>query len=756
MAGARVSAFSRHPAPRARVPLLLQSEAAECGLACLAMVAGSHGLDTDLVSLRRRFSLSIKGVTMADLVRMAEAMKLTARALRAELSEMSQLRTPCILHWDMNHFVVLVGLRRGEATIHDPAHGLRRMPLVELSSHFTGVALELEPAAGFVPAVQRQRVGLRQVLGPVAGWRRSLAQVLLLATALEFFVLLGPLFMQWAMDGVVLSADRDLLVTLTLGFTLLVLLQVLTATTRSWAVLLMAAQLNQQWVVRVFSHLLRLPMDWFEKRQVGDVQSRFGAVQQIQRTLTGSFAEALLDGAMVLVTLAMMWAYSPRLASVALLAVLLYAALRWAAFGRLRRASEEALVREARQSSHFLESLRGMQTLKILGAESARSANHASLMVDTTNAQMRLRHTELLLTSANRLLFGLERVAVVVLGTLLVLDHVFSVGMLFAFIAWKETFAQRVSGLIDKVSELRMLKLHAERLADIVLATPDRADHGEMPAGFSNPYAAADHSKTPPRIELRKVCFRYADGEHPVLSDIDLVIEPGESLAIVGPSGCGKSTLMKLLLGLYQPTSGEIWVGGEPLARMGTRAWREGVGTVMQEDALFNGSVADNISFFDATTDPAWVRHCAHLASVHEDIVAMPMGYHTLVGDMGHTGLSGGQRQRLLLARALYRRPQVLLLDEATSSLDVERERLVNQAIRQLTLTRVIVAHRPETVASASRVVALAGGRIAQDLRTVPGLQVGAAASGASAGAVHAPGPWRANGPAGANNALTL
>jgi ATP-binding cassette, subfamily B, bacterial CvaB/MchF/RaxB len=718
-----------------RVPLLLQAEAAECGLACLAMVAGAFGLQTDLATLRRRFSLSIKGVTMADLVRMAEAMQLSARALRADLPEMQHLRTPCILHWDMNHFVVLVRLQRGVATVHDPALGLRRLPLAQLSAHFTGVALELEPAASFAPSVQKQSVSLRQVLGPVQGWRRSLAQIVLLAAALEFFVLLGPLFMQWAVDGVVLSADRDLLTTLTLGFALLVALQVLTGATRSWAVLLIAAQLNQHWVVRVFTHLMRLPMDWFEKRQVGDVWSRFGAVQQIQRTLTGSFAEALLDGALVLVTLLMMWAYSPRLASVALLAVLLYAALRWAVFGRLRRASEEALVREARQSSHFLETLRGMQTLKILGAEPARASHHASLVVDTTNAQMQLRRSELWVTSGNRLVFGLERVAVVTLGTLLVLDHVFSVGMLFAFMAWKETFAQRVSSLVDKVSELRMLKLHAERLADIVLAAPESGTQGVAVAGFSHPFGAArdSDSPAPPRIELRHVSFRYADGEPPILSDISLVIEPGESLAIVGPSGCGKSTLMKLLLGLHAPTSGEIWVGGEPLTRVGTRAWRETLGAVMQDDALFSGSVADNISFFDATPDIAWVRHCARLASVHDDIVAMPMGYHTLVGDMGSTGLSGGQRQRLLLARALYRRPQVLLLDEATSSLDVERERQVNQAIRQLSLTRVIVAHRPETVASASRVVALAGGRIAQDLRAVPSTGPGAGAAAAVA-----------------------
>jgi len=203
-----------------------------------------------------------------------------------------------------------------------------------------------------------------------------------------------------------------------------------------------------------------------------------------------------------------------------------------------------------------------------------------------------------------------------------------------------------------------------------------------------------------------------------VLRDVSLRIEPGESVAIVGPSGCGKTTLLKIMLGLHEPASGEVLAGGVPLARIGARAWRDQVGVVMQDEPLFSGSIADNISFFSAAPDREWLQQCARVAAVHDEIEAMPMGYDTLIGDMG-AALSGGQKQRILLARALYKRPRILLLDEATSSLDVERERVVNQAVRQLALTRVIVAHRPETIASASRVIALADGRVAQDLRSV-------------------------------------
>jgi len=693
-----------------RVPVILQTEAAECGLACLAMVASAHGHRTDLPSLRRRFSLSAKGATLGDLVRMADALQLNSRALRAELDELAQLQTPCILHWDLNHFVVLVSFKRGIALIHDPARGMRRLGLDEVSRHFTGVALELQPAPGFLPVQERQRITLRQLLGPVTGLKRSLAQILVLALALEGFVLLSPFFMQWVVDGVVVSGDRDLLLTLAIGFGLLVLIQVATAAARSWAVLVLSATLNLQWLINVFAHLMRLPVDWFEKRHAGDIWSRFGAVQQIQRTLTTSFIEAVLDGTLVVLTLALMAWYSLALTAIALSAVLGYGLLRWAFFGPLREATEETLVFEAKQASHFLESLRGVQAIKLFNAQADRQSRFASLVVDAMNADIATRKLELWFAVLHRLLFGLERVAVIGLGGLLVLDGNFSVGMLFAFFAYKEQFAQRVSGLVDKTVALKMLKLQGERLADIVLTAPEPDARA----------AGVPMHEPAPGIELRDLGFRYADGEPEVLRGVSLRVEPGESVAIVGPSGCGKTTLLKLMLGVHAPTAGEVLIGGVPLARLGLRAWRDMVGVVMQDEPLFSGSIADNISFFDAQPDRVWLEQCARVAAVHDEIEAMPMGYHTLIGDMG-AALSGGQKQRILLARALYKRPKILVLDEATSSLDVERERTVNQAVRQLALTRVIVAHRPETIASAGRVIALQDGRVAQDLRSVAG-----------------------------------
>lgn len=695
-----------------RTPVILQTETAECALACLAMVAAHHGLRTDVPTLRQRFPLSLKGASMLDLVRIAGQLALSPRPLRAELEHLRGLRQPCILHWDLNHFVVLTGFRGGKAVIHDPSRGLRLLALDEVSRHFTGVVLELAPGAGFAPRVERQRLGLRQLLGPIVGLRRSLAQILVLALALEAFQLLAPFFLQWVVDGVLVSADRELLLTLGLGFGLLVLVTVATGAVRSWAVLYLSSTLNLQWLGNVFAHLMRLPVSWFEKRHAGDVLSRFGAIQQIQQTLTTHFIEAVLDGLLVVLTLAVMAVYSLTLSAIALAGVALYALLRAAFYRPLRDATEEQIVFDARRVSHFLESLRGVQAIKLHNRQEDRQAQFMNRVVDAMNAQIATRRLDLWFGVGHKLVFGLERIAVVWVGALLVLDRSLSVGMLFAFLAYKEQFALRFSALIDKAVELRMLRLQGERLSDIVLTAPE-VDTG-VP-GLRRPAADAAAGA---RFEVEHLRFAYSATEKPVLVDVSLAIEPGESVAIVGPSGCGKTTLLKLMLGVHAPDAGEIRVDGVPLQRLGLRAWRDLVGTVMQDDQLFAGTLIDNISFFDAAPDLDWVEQCARRAAVLDEIEAMPMGLYTLVGDMG-SSLSGGQRQRVLLARALYKRPKILFLDEATSALDVDRERQVNQAVRELSITRVIVAHRPETIASVGRVIVLKDGRVTQDLRSV-------------------------------------
>jgi ATP-binding cassette, subfamily B, bacterial CvaB/MchF/RaxB len=691
-----------------RLPMFLQTEAAECGLAAIGMVACFHGHRVDLAALRRRFTVSLKGSTLAFLMQVAGRLNLAPRALRLELDELIQLRAPCILHWDLNHFVVLKAVDARGAVVHDPAFGVRRLTHAQLSKHFTGIALELTPTAEFKALDDRRRIRLRDLLGPVTGLHRSLAQIFVMALALQAIAIVTPFYMQWAVDGAVVSADRDLLTVLGLGFLLLTIVQVILTAVRSWVVLYLSTTLNLQWLANVFSHLLGLPVSYFEKRHLGDVVSRFGAVTTIQRTLTSSFVEALIDGVMAIATLAMMFVYSAMLSAVAIAAVLSYGVLRWVFYDPLKRATEEQIVHTAKQQSHFLETVRGVQSIKLFGRQEERRSRWLNLVVDAVNQDLVTQKLGLGFRSANGLVFGVERISIVWLGALLVLDSAFSIGMLFAFMSYKDQFSARVAGLIDKMIDLRMLNLQGERLADIVLTPPEQAAQDAAPQ-------AMDAS-----LEVRELSFRYSDMEPFVLLNCSFSVAPGESVAIVGASGGGKTTLVKLMLGLLAPTDGKIFAGGLDIQKLGIDRYRKLVGTVMQDDQLFAGSIADNICFFDPSPDQSAVEHFARMAAVHDDIAAMPMGYNTLIGDMG-AALSGGQKQRILLARALYKRPRLLFLDEATSALDVPKEKAVNDAIRSLKLTRIIIAHRPETIASAERVIVLQGGKVAQDLRRVAG-----------------------------------
>lgn len=680
---------------RRHTPVILQIEAIECGLACLAMVAGYHGHRIDLATLRRRQPVSLRGSTLADLSVVAGRMELTPRAVRAPLDDLDKLRLPAILHWDFNHFVVLTRLRGDRVTIHDPARGARTLPLSELSRHYTGVALELSPTQSFAPRVERQRIGLRRLVGSTRDFVPALVQLFALAAALELFALAMPFYMQLTVDDALVSTDRDLVTVLGLGFLLLVAIQTATAAMRSWILMVLGNTLNLRMVSQLFRHLLRLPMVWFERRHLGDIASRFESLAVIQRTLTTSFLEGLVDGAMSLTTLCAMCLYSPRLAAVVVAAAAGYAGIRRGLYRPVRVAQDEQIAHAARQQSNFLESVRAMQTLKLFNAEPQRRAVFQNLVTETFNAAIRAQRYGIVFRASNGMLFGAENVAVVWLGALQVLDGSLSVGMLFAFVAFKQQFIARAASLVEKCVELGMLGLHSERVADIAL-TPAEAQEAIDPV---------DVRAISPAIELRDVSFRYGEREPLVLNRVNLRIEAGESVALVGASGCGKTTLVKVILGLLPPTGGEVLLGGVPIHRLGP-SYRDLIGTVMQDDQLLAGSLADNISLFDPRPDPARIEQCARFASVHADIAAMPMGYGTLIGDMG-TVLSGGQKQRVLLARALYRNPRILVLDEATSHLDVGRERQVNQAIAGLALTRIIVAHRPETIASADRVVVL-------------------------------------------------
>jgi ATP-binding cassette, subfamily B, bacterial CvaB/MchF/RaxB len=685
-----------------KTPVLLQTESAECGLACLAMVATHHGFETDLANLRQRFSLSLKGATLAHLVEFASRLNFASRALRIELHELPLLKLPCILHWDLNHFVVLTQANAKTITIHDPASGMQTLSIEQASPHFTGVAMELTPTPEFKPATEIRRVSLRSLMGTVTGLKRGLLQILALSLVLELFAVISPLFTQWVVDNAIVSADRSLVTTIAIGFLLVIVMRECVGALRSWVVNTMSVALNFQWLANVYTHLLRLPIDFFEKRQLGDVVSRYHSVSAIQRTLTTSFVEAVLDGLMGVVAMGMMLLYAPTLALIVACAVVLYALMRAAYYGPVRRLSEQQIVHAAKQQSHFLESVRGVQSLKLFNREDDRRASYLNLVVSTVNKEVSLQRLSIAFRAGNGLIFGIEGVLILWLGANMVLEKTLSIGMLLAFTAYKDQFNARVASFIDKMIEFKMLSLQGERLADIVLSEPE-TDDADL---------RADGTLTVPQaLEVKNLSFRYADTEPWVIRDLSLRIEPGEHVAIVGASGCGKTTLLKIMIGLLEPGSGECRVGDKPMRQLGKRAWRSRIGVVMQEDQLFAGSIAQNIAFFDPCPNEMRIANACMLAAIHDEITRMPMGYQTLIGEMG-LSISGGQKQRILLARALYKEPQFLFLDEATSHLDMGSERTVTDAIRLQCITRVTIAHRPETIASADRVILIHEGTI--------------------------------------------
>lgn len=688
-----------------KIPIILQTEASECGLACLGMIAGYYKYHVDLATLRHRFQISLKGISLASLIQIADKLDMGTRPVSLELEDLNQLKLPCILHWNFNHFVVLTKVHTNSITIIDPASGIRKLPLNEVSKSFTGVALELWTQPDFKPQEQRQVIKLRSLMGHVTGLAHSLTQILAFAFVLELLALISPFFLQLVIDNVLVSADQDLLITLAIGFGLLMIMQQVFAFTRSWAIMFMSTVLSIQWRTNLFTHLLRLPVQYFEKRHLGDVMSRFGSIDQIQQTLTTSFLESILDGLMATVTLIMMFIYSSQLAWIAVSAMTLYGLSRLAVHQPIRSATAEQIIHAAKQQSFFLETVRGVKAIKLFQKQNERRAIWLSLFINQINAGLRTQKLQLFYTFTNGLLFGASNILIIWIGAKSVLTGNITVGILVAFIAYKILFDSRVSALIDKFFDLRMLQLQGERLSDIILTEP------EIPHNFDH-YCSDTFQDT--SVSVTNLRYRYSQHEPFVLNGITFKINAGESVAITGPSGCGKSTLLNLLLGILPPTEGDILIGGVSIKQMGLDHLRTIIGTVLQDDALFAGSISDNIAFFDPYADYQWIKQCAAMAAIATEIEAMPMRYNSRIGDMG-TVLSGGQKQRILLARAFYKQPKILFLDEATSHLDSTKENEVNAAIKSLNITRIIIAHRKETIAMADRVINLAEGKIKSD-----------------------------------------
>lgn len=673
---------------------VLQAEAAECGLACLATVSAHHGRRESLSDLRRRFPVSQGGASLKDLIACADGLGFTARAVRCELEEIPQLETPAILHWSLDHYVVLVRGGGRQIVVWDPARGERKLSIEEASKHFTGVALELTPAPNFERRKTAERVRLGDLWSRLSGFKPFLAQLLVLSLLLQVVGLVTPLVSQVVIDDVIGRSDKDLLVAVVVGFGMLTIVQAGIETLRGFVQLHAGQRLAIQLSGNLLRHLLRLPTEFFERRHVGDVLSRFGSLKPPQAFLTGGLVGIVLDAVLVIPIGLVMVLYSPLLAGLAVLNLLVVLVVRTAAFPIVRRFVEENLNLAARTDTVFLETVRGARAIKIAGREAERHSLWQNALADQQNVAFRQGAFSQWGNSGFAIWQGLISLAMLAIGALQVIDGQLTLGMYFAFQSYALQFSGRVGSLIGAFFTFRMLGLHLERLADIVQADPEAGLDG--PAVLARPLRGG--------VGVRDLRFRYSQFDPWVIREATFDVQPGQSVAIVGPSGGGKSTLLKILIGLYAPTEGQVLIDGHPVMTLGTRAVRDRLGVVMQDDQLLSGSIIDNVAFFDSGVDVARVEQVCRLAHVHDDIMRMPMGYHSLIGDMGSI-LSGGQKQRLLLARALYKDPAILFMDEGTANLDPELERRVMASLSGLGVTRVMVAHRHAAVRGADRIL---------------------------------------------------
>lgn len=679
-----------------RVPVIHQTETAECGLACLAMICGHFGKNIDLIYLRRKFNLSARGATLAGINGIAEQLGMATRALSLELDELRVLKTPCILHWDFSHFVVLVSVKRNRYVLHDPARGIRYISREEMSRYFTGVALEVWPGSEFQSETLQTRISLRSLINSIYGIKRTLAKIFCLSVVIEAINLLMPVGTQLVMDHAIPAGDRGLLTLISAALMFFILLKAATSTLRAWSSLVMSTLINVQWQSGLFDHLLRLPLAFFERRKLGDIQSRFDSLDTLRATFTTSVIGFIMDSIMVVGVCVMMLLYGGYLTWIVLCFTTIYIFIRLVTYGNYRQISEECLVREARAASYFMETLYGIATVKIQGMVGIRGAHWLNMKIDAINSGIKLTRMDLLFGGINTFVTACDQIVILWLGAGLVIDNQMTIGMFVAFSSFRGQFSERVASLTSFLLQLRIMSLHNERIADIALHEKEE----------KKPEIEIVADMGPISLETNGLSYRYDSQSAPIFSALSLSVAPGESVAITGASGAGKTTLMKVLCGLFEPDSGRVLINGIDIRQIGINNYHRMIACVMQDDRLFSGSIRENICGFAEEMDEEWMVECARASHIHDVIMNMPMGYETLIGELGE-GLSGSQKQRIFIARALYRKPGILFMDEATSALDSESEHFVNVAIKNMNITRVIIAHRETTLRTVDRVISI-------------------------------------------------
>jgi ABC-type bacteriocin/lantibiotic exporter with double-glycine peptidase domain len=688
-----------------RVPVLLQLSAVECGAACLAMILSYYGHKIRVGQCREECGIGRDGVTAQTIALVARSHGLHVNAFSCEPAALRDLQLPAIVHWSFNHFVVVERWTPRGIAVVDPASGRRWLSMDQFAEGFTGVILTFEPGPAFERRSSPRQTSWRHYVAELAhmpGFTSVLAQVFGASILLQGLGLVMPLFIKLLIDQVLPLHMASLLLPMGIGMALFVLSLSLTRYLRASLLIVLQAHADTHLMVGFFTHLLSLPFRFFQERTRGDLLLRLGSHTLIREVLTSQTIELLLDGALVLGLLTILLIQAPQLGVFILVIGAIQALLLLATNRRMARLTQLDLTAQARTQSYLVEAISGVATLKASGTEELALDHWSQLFFKQISTTVQRNRLSALLDAAMQTLHLGVPLAILAVGIQRVLDGAVSIGTLLALNALAIFTLTPLVSLVSNFQRLQFVGAHLERLSDVLEARPEQQVRLAQPA----PQLAG-------QIALHDVGFRYAPNAPVVLRHVSVAIGPGQKVALVGRTGSGKSTLALLLLGLHQPTEGSIYYDGLALERLNYRMLRSQCGVVLQEPFLFSGSIRHNIAFNSPGCSMEQIIAAARLAAIHDEITGMPMGYETQIAE-GGSGLSGGQRQRLALARALVRNPAVLLLDEATSHLDVTTERLVDQNIRGLACTRIVIAHRLSTVANADMILVLDQGTITE------------------------------------------
>ena len=686
---------------RRAIPYIAQAEMADCGAAALAMALGYHGRHVSLAEMHEATGTGRDGVDALRLAEAAASYGLRARGVATELDDLRVLPRGTVLHWGAAHFVVLDSASRRGVTVVDPAAGRYRIGWQAVDDLYSGVAIMLEPTDTFA-------AGGRRVPGALHHARRMLVhssgigKVLATSVVVRLMVLAVPVLTGVIVDRVVPANDSHLLKVLAAVMVALIGYSMVATFLRAHLLLRLRSRLDVNMTLGFLEHLVDLPYAFFLKRSSGDLMMRLRSNATVREILTSGTIAALLDGVLATLYLVAIFVLSPLLGFL----VTVLAAAQVTVLLLARRSNihlmGESLATEAKSQSYAYEMFSAVETLKAAGAERRAVSHWTNLFVAELNVSLRRGRLSAAVETAMHGMALLSPIAVLLVGAHLVGSGQLSLGTMLALAALSTAFLEPLATLVATALQVQLLGSYLARLDD-VLSTPTET------AGRELRHAPQLNGA----VRAEQLTFQYTSHGPPAIDRVDLEVSPGQVLAIVGRSGSGKSTLGRLLLGLYQPSSGRVVLDGIDLASLHPRSVRSQIGVVTQDPYIFGLSIRDNLSLGDPGLPLDRLQTAAELACVADDIDAMPMGWDTPLVDAG-ASLSGGQRQRLALARALAPQPRILLLDEATSNLDTVTEAKVHANIARLGCTVIMIAHRLATVIDADRIVVMDAGRVVE------------------------------------------